>query len=167
MILEQGDMWSVFGKTDMFVITTNPIRRIDGAVVMGRGIAKQAKDRFPKLPYDFGNKLDRHRHEQDYVDVLAPTNTGMIGVYDGQLICYFMVKRHWAEPADLEIIKKSVKELKNALHFRGIPGGVPTSLRVDLNFPGIGNGKLNREDVLPMLEELPDIVLVGVYKESQ
>jgi hypothetical protein len=166
MILEKGDMWSVFGKTDLFVITTNPIIRKDGAVVMGRGIAKQAADRFPELPYDFGKKLIRDTHEQAYVDVLAPTNTGVIGRYDNQIILYFMVKKHWREPAELDIIERSVRELRSALHFRGIPGGVPTSLRVDLNFPGIGNGKLKREDVLPLLEVLPDIVHVWEYEET-
>lgn len=164
MILERGNMWDVFGKTDLFLITTNPILTKDNRVVMGRGIAKEAADRFHNLPYDFGRKILAATYEQDYVDVLAPTHTGVIGEYDGQLIGWFMVKDHWALPAKISIIEHSVKSLEKAIHFRGIPGGVPPTLRVDLNFPGIGNGKLAREDVLPLLEVLPDNVHIWEYK---
>lgn len=135
MILERGDMWSAFGK-GIFMITTNPIKRKDGAIVMGRGIAKEAKDRIPSLPYDFGEKLTA----SDY------RNIGMIGEYSGTPIWWFMVKDHWAEPAKLSIIEASA----NLLHH------IKSSIRVDLNFPGIGNGNLPREDVLPFLEDLPD-----------
>ena len=49
MILEHGDMWSVFGKTDLFCITTNSFIRRDGQLVMGRGIALAAKKRVPHI----------------------------------------------------------------------------------------------------------------------
>jgi len=145
MILEKGDMWSVFGKTDLFLITTNPIVRKDGAVVMGRGIALEAKKRFPKLPYDFG---------MGYPGI---TSTGHIGVYDGQLVGFFMVKYHWREEAKLNVIENSVNELCE---------WISRYDRVDLNFPGIGNGKLKREDVLPIIEVLPDNVHVWEYSNT-
>ena len=141
MILEKGNMWSVFGNTDLFLITTNPIIRKDGAVVMGRGIAKQAKDKFPRLPYDFAATL---RNQPDM-------NVDEIGKYDGQYIGYFMVKSHWREPARLSIIAESCTQLSQSSNLW---------TRVDLNFPGIGNGKLKREDVLPLLQGLPDNVHV-------
>jgi len=157
MILERGDMWSVFGKTDLFLITTNPIMRKDGAVVMGRGIAKQVADKFPGLPWDFGRYLQQFSvlHRRPY--------TGNLGMYGGQDIGFFMVKDHWREPAQLSIIEQSVQSMLNAMHYRGIPGGIPPRLRWDLNFPGIGNGKLKREDVLPLIEKLPDNVHVWEY----
>lgn len=144
MILERGDMWSAFGK-GAFMITTNPIRRKDGAVVMGRGIAKEAKDRFPELPYDFGRQLELMPHLADTI--------GYIGSYDNVPIYYFMVKSHWREPASLEIIERSVA----AMDYWGYIADF-YDRRIDLNFPGIGNGQLKREDVLPLLEGLPDNV---------
>jgi hypothetical protein len=147
MILEQGDMWDVFGKTDLFLITTNPIVRKDGAVVMGRGIAKEASTRFPQLPYDFGTFLDGADP--------AYFRNGIIGEYDGQKIGCFMVKTHWAEPANLRVILVSASQW--AVWAKEYS-------RVDLNFPGIGNGKLKREDVLPMIEHLPDNVHVWEYE---
>lgn len=166
MILERGNMWDVFGKTDLLMITTNPILTKYNRVVMERGIAKQAADRFYQLPLDFGKKVLAATHEQDYADPLAPIYTGVIGQYDGQLIGWFMVKDHWASPAKLEIIERSTRELHKSLYFTSFLDGkrsIPKDFRVDLNFPGIGNGKLKREDVLPLLEVLPDNVHVWEY----
>lgn len=135
-------MWSAFGK-GIFMITTNPIRRQDGAVVMGRGIALEAKTRFPQLPYNFGEALDELHPEIDQAYV------GPIGRYDDVPVWFFMVKDHWKQPARLDIIERSVFYLKHGFEFTS---------RIDLNFPGIGNGHLKREDVLPLLEGLPDNV---------
>lgn len=154
MILERGNMWEIFGKTDLFLITTNPIVRADGAVVMGRGIAKQAKERFPELPYKFAVQL---RHAQKECDWMSQ-NIGMIGRYGGQMVGWFMVKDHWKNPASLPIIERSVIDL--ALHDKWMWVN-----RIDLNFPGIGNGKLKREDVLPLIERLPNNVHVWEYDE--
>ncbi len=45
MIEEFGDIWEIPG--DARVITTNGVVRKDGACVMGRGVALQAKMRYP------------------------------------------------------------------------------------------------------------------------
>lgn len=149
MILEKGDMWDVFGKTDCFIITTNPVVRNDGAVVMGRGIAKQVKDRFPEFPYDFARVRDPAT-----LGYGAISNTGVVGRYDGQLMGFFMVKDHWREPAVLDIIEDSVSDIMEwANHYD----------RIDLNFPGIGNGGLDRALVLPIIEQLPDNVHVWEF----
>lgn len=146
----KGNMWSIFGNTDLFMITTNPIKRADCAIVMGRGIAKQAKDRYPSLPFDFARARD-----PAIVGYQGLTPTGLIGWYDKQAIGYFMVKRHWREMAALNIIEDSAIDLSEyAHHFK----------RIDLNFPGIGNGRLTREEVLPRLEVLPDNVHIWEFE---
>ena len=152
MILERGNMWDAFGR-GIFMITTNPIQRKDGAVVMGRGIALQAKTRFPQLPYDFGKILTQN-FQQD-----TPKYAGLIGKYSIHEIpiWYFMVKSHWANNADLYIISESIKDLAETLK--------NPQVRVDLNFPGIGNGKLKREEVLPLLEQLPDNIHIWEYAD--
>ena len=145
MILEKGNMWDAFGK-GIFMITTNPSRRKDGAVVMGRGIALEAKTIFPKLPYDFGWLLECKGN--CFIDE--------IGKYNGTPIWYFMVKDHWKNDANLSIIVSSLDSLKEL--------SSTTNVRVDLNFPGIGNGKLPREAVLYLLEDLPDNVHIWEYE---
>lgn len=148
MILEKGDMWDVFGKTDLFLITTNPIVRKDGALVMGRGIAKQFAERFPSGPYELANIVRAFPQQHCGNLYYEP-------VFGRQTIGYFMVKTHWKEPASIPVIMRSVAELIYK---------APLYNRIDLNFPGIGNGKLKREDVLPLLEVLPDNVHIWEYK---
>lgn len=145
--LEKGDMWSVFGHTDHFIITTNPIVRKDGACVMGRGIAKQFADRYPQGPYDLGKEIKAH-HWLGFTP-----EYGIFGTYDGQAVFYFMVKSHWREDAHPAIIRDSAKRVR-------ISAVDHPESRYDLNFPGIGNGKLSREIVLPLIEDLPDNVHV-------
>lgn len=150
MILEKGNMWDVFHKTDIFMITTNPIRRTDGAVVMGRGIALEAKTRYPQLPYDFGKALDELHPELDQQFV------GKIGDYEETPIYFFMVKDHWRNDADISIISSSLFYLKHGFDWQG--------KRIDLNFPGIGNGRLKRDSILYLLEDLPDNIHIWEYK---
>ena len=147
MILEKGNMWDSFGK-GIFMITTNPIIKRDGSVVMGRGIALEAKTKFPELPYKFGDRLKENK-AVPFVDYIAH--------FDNTPIWYFMVKSHWNYPADLKIIENSVKDLIECIVQEN------NTLRFDLNFPGIGNGKLCRDDVLPLLQNLPDNVHVWEY----
>jgi hypothetical protein len=113
---------------------------------MGRGIALEAKTRFPELPYTFGEVL---RTEGNRF-------VGYIDSYDGTPIYYFMVKNHWKEDADIGVISSSIFALKEA--FKDI------NTRIDLNFPGIGNGRLNRDSVLYLLEDLPDNIHIWEYK---
>lgn len=147
-------MWDVFGNTDLFVITTNPIRRKDGAVVMGRGIALEAKKKFPHLPYDFGTTLE-HTDFQG-----RDPGFGIIDFYEHQLVGYFMTKHHWRESSVLSVIENSTDDL-----IAFLTDG-PIDYRVDLNFPGIGNGKLTRQDVLPIIQRLPDNVHIWEYDDS-
>lgn len=149
MILEKGNMWDVFGETDLFLITTNPIVRKDGAAVMGRGIAKEAATRYPEIQRSFGQLLENTNADRQGCNWICRV--------DWQDIGYFMVKDHWASHADLDIISRSTVSLIELLKDEELD-------RVDLNFPGTGNGKLKREDVLPIIEQLPDNVHVWEYK---
>lgn len=81
MILEKGNMWDCFGKVDLFLVTTNPIVNAKGELVMGRGIALEAKKRFPELPKDFARMTKEYRDEQNYADLLHPVNVGVAGRY--------------------------------------------------------------------------------------
>lgn len=156
---EKGNMFDVWGKSDLFLFTSNPIVNKQGLAVMGRGIAKQLADKHPQIRKDFGDylklwwdKLNYHVEALDY--------------YDGQNVGFFMVKEHWAEEAKLEVIERSVQSLLDFIGDENMLADdfshVPVR-RVDLNFPGIGNGKLRREDVLPLLERLPDHVHIWEY----
>lgn len=49
VILERGNMFDVWGNTDLFLFTSNPIVNKQGLAVMGRGIAKQLADKHPEV----------------------------------------------------------------------------------------------------------------------
>ncbi|WP_457600600.1 hypothetical protein [Hydrogenivirga sp.] len=68
----------------------------------------------------------------------------------------FQVKRHFKEPALMELIERSAKELAGWIEENSFTG------RVFLNFPGIGYGKLkDRErEIREVLSVLPDNVWV-------
>jgi len=147
MIRELGDMWDCFDKTDYFIVTTNSYIRSDGALVMGRGIAKQVKDAFPELPFEFAKEIT---HLGEYGVIIASTP------YFKTNLGIFQVKRHYSDKAELSLIQASTDDL---IDFTTIAGNV----RIDMNFPGIGNGHLDYYDVLPIVNTLPDNVHVWTF----
>ena len=62
-------------------------------------------------------------------------------------IIAFPVKHHWAQKADLELIRKSAEQLVEISQY---------CERVLIPRPGCGNGQLNWEEVKPILEEILD-----------
>ena len=150
MILEKGDMWDVWGKTDFFCITTNSYIKANGQLAMGKGIALEANVRFPNLAKSAGTQLilDDVNHLGYYGATYVDINT-YNDVSVG--IMLFQTKYHFNDTSSLTLIKKSL----NSLFWWLVE--YPDS-RFDLNFPGIGYGGLNRETVLPYLKLLPDNV---------
>lgn len=140
-----GDMWSAFDEADHFLITTNAITRRDGALVMGRGIAQQARDRFPGLDLKAGAAVRN-----------SATN-GFYGVILGRKIGLFQVKHHWKEQARLDFIQASTQMLSDFAQEH-------PNRTYHLNFPGIGNGGLPYDSVAPLLSMLPDNVHVWTYQ---
>lgn len=61
---QTGDIWTVYPTTDLILITTNSTLRRDGKLVMGRGIARQARDRFPRLAKVLGQHISTHCGDQ-------------------------------------------------------------------------------------------------------
>lgn len=148
---KRGDMWTAFAAADLFLITTNSAIRKDGALVMGRGIARQARERFPGLAEALGQHILNTCGELgEYSLLISPRwPTAKLGA--------FQVKRHYSQTASLELIRHSTAALCAwcADH---------PDAQVALNFPGIGNGRLRREDVLPIIAQLPDQVTIWEYR---
>jgi hypothetical protein len=65
-----GDMWSIYDEAGLFLITTNATIITQGVLVMGRGIARQAQERFPGLNVSLGRQVQvlcttdcKYRHQ--------------------------------------------------------------------------------------------------------
>ena len=147
-IFHEGDMWDVFGKTDLWLFTGNRFVNKRGEITMGRGLAFDVKERFPHVPYALGQRLLFRKH----LHLLWQNMYGLITLeVSGQEIGIFQVKDHWSHRADLGIIKYSTRFLREYIKVWQIA-------RVDMNCPGIGYGRLPRSQVLPIVSELPDSV---------
>jgi hypothetical protein len=144
MKLRQGDMFET--PCDVLIVTTNSTIKNNGAVVMGRGAAQQARDTFSRCDLRFGN-LIKHYHAGVY---------GLVWYSDlqGQILGAFQVKRHFKDTADIGLIVSAVDILKRLACTDW------NRMTISLNFPGIGNGGLNRLDVEPLLYDLPNNVTV-------
>lgn len=146
-----GNMWTAYTAADLFLITTNStLKKSSHALVMGRGIARQAKERFPGLDVALGRQIQALCGNQGIYGLLVSPRwpTAKLGA--------FQVKQHYSQPASLELIRRSTATLCawSAEH--------PTAT-VSVNFPGIGNGRLHSEDVLPIIAQLPDQVTIWEY----
>lgn len=151
---EFGNMWNGYRHSDAFCITTNSYLKEDGSLVMGRGIAKVTKRIFEDMPHDFGNRIsDKCGHLGFYgVLPLDPENSRFVA---------FQVKKHFKEDSSLDLVEKSTKMLGNIARDHDFK-------RFDLNFPAIGNGGREVEEVKPILEDnLPNNVHVWRFSHEK
>ncbi len=160
---EKGDMWSVWGKTNLFVFTANSTIKKDGSLVMGRGMAKQVRDRCPSIDSKFGNDI----LTKPASPILFQRRYGLVFAYQEAMsiqICAFQVKYHCKDAAQLNLIRYSTtclfSWLVENLAFH------PTGIRIDMNYPGIGNGGLTKAQVEPIISLLPDLVHVWEYSHD-
>lgn len=143
------DIWKYHEQGKPIAITTNGFVKKNGECVMGRGIAFQAKTKYPKLPFELGDRLNNYGNTVFY---FKPYN-----------LITFPVKHVWWEAADLELIAKSAQALQ--LMFKHNLASIPTP--VYLTKVGCGNGKLNWEQVEPVLNRyLDDKMFIICDKEG-
>lgn len=144
-IFEVGNMWDIWDETDYFVFTGNAIIKNNGALVMGRGIAREVRDRFPNIDLAIGRRM------KEYADPY--------GFLFGKKVCVFQVKHHWQDDADIGLIKHATDCMLN------IANDLPDK-RFDMNFAGIGNGRRADayEEIKSILSVLPDNVHIWTFR---
>ncbi len=138
-----GDIWDFHEKGCWIVITTNGNVKANGEAVMGKGIALQAKTRFPALPLDLGRRIKGCA--MSYGEWSEGNN---LKVFHQYRIITFPTKHNWWEKADLVLIEESCRQLQAACH-----GNQDTKYLVR---PGCGIGGLDWKDVKPILEKYLD-----------
>lgn len=144
-----GDLWRLPG--DARCITVNGATRNDGQAVMGRGVAAQAKERWPFLPAVLGEYI---RQCGNHVGVLLEP------VGNSALLLSFPVKHHWREAADLDLIQRSCVELMGLADDYDLE-------KVLLPRPGCGNGRLDWAQVGPTIAPLLDDRVTIVYAKVE
>lgn len=128
-----GDIWEEAEK-GIIVITTNGAVTRDGRAPLGRGLARQAGERFPWLSARLGELI---RLYGNHVHDLGEGLVSLPGEHSP------------FENPDLRLIRRSLGELVLLAADRGWP-------QVFLPRPGCGGGGLAWSEVRPLLEELLD-----------
>ncbi len=138
----EGDIWDMPCK--FRVITTNCQIRQNGKLVMGKGIALQARERYPGIDYTLGK--------------LVAAGGNHVYVLHEEGIVSFPTKWDWRRQSDLELIRRSALELSHLL--RSVLRKEDTVL---LPPPGCGNGGLMWKDVKPVIAPLLDHHYIVVH----
>ena len=149
-------------ELDLYVVTTNGCIT-DDKLVMGRGVALDAKGLCPRLPREAAETIQGapgfHRHSAGCFVY------GFVVLY--QVVCrdkvernfgLFQVKYKFADAADTALIGYSVVVMNHVL--RGDYFNSQRFKKIGMNYPGIGNGRLTKDQVVPLLESLDKRVTV-------
>lgn len=138
------NLWEV--PADLHVITTNGTVKMNGACVMGRGCAREAKYMYPSLDLKLGRMV---KDSGNIVHFLNFTPARPNVDYPHRLAS-FPVKHNWWEQADTYLIERSAKQLVELVNT------TPGIMSVVMPRPGCGNGQLNWQDVRPLIEPILD-----------
>lgn len=156
----RGDMWDVYDTVDLFCITTNATIRTNERLVMGSGIALQARERFPDIDLRLAQLIGKDR----LIPTSNPEVTGIESynlVFDTKTkIAAFQTKWYFKENAPLSLVEMSIRELRTWVLDQG------RWVNVALNFPGIGYGGLSKALVVESLKELPKSVTIWEYENG-
>lgn len=152
MIEAYGNIWDHYKEYDALVITTNGFVKKNGEAVMGRGIALEAKKRFPWLPKSLGAYLMEFGNHVNYFGADYDHYTGW-----SLSIITFPVKPEfgpngipgWKAKADIKLIEQSLIELKKLVAYMRWE-------KILMPRPGCGNGGLEWGQVKPTLEHILD-----------
>lgn len=149
-----GNLWDYHAQGHWVVITTNGSVRQDGRLVMGRGVAQEAAQRYPDLQAFLGKVILR---SGNHVWPLARWR-----------VFSFPVKHRWQETADLLLIEWSAEELVGKVNTMERQHLVPPGAldEIALVRPGCGNGGLRWAVVKPVLTRFLDDRFVVVEREG-
>ena len=145
----KGDIWEL-AKGEVIVITTNGMVKTTRATscdrnlqeaIMGKGIALQAKQKYPILPNLLGECLLRFGNQLYQFSTITD---------DYKSVITFPTKEDWKDKSLIELIVKSTKELVQVVNYHS------TYNKVYLPQVGCGNGRLNWKTVKATIEPLLD-----------
>lgn len=142
MKIVNRNIWDDVDELDYIGVTTNSTLKKTGDLVMGAGIAKEAKKRYPECPKFFGEIVKKRNAENGFY--------GMI-IYNK--IFALQTKVHWRDKSPIEVVEKSLAMLS-------VAAGAAPHMKIGIPFPAINNGGRSVEDIMPLLQKLPDNITV-------
>lgn len=153
------NMWNLLGKVSALVITTNGFVKSNGACVMGRGSAREARDKFPGIDFILGKYLKAYGNrpfvlKKDVTSIVSMPVKPEYGTIQN-LVAHMKNRQMgsvipgWAVKADIRIIKQSAVNLvRMANKFQWETIAMPR--------PGCGAGELDWPTVRSVLDPILD-----------
>ena len=127
-----------------YLFTANRVVKNNGELVMGGGNALAFAKTYPDSPIVFGSIVTEN--PDTVFDVYSsPKHKGLLGL--------FVTKNHYKNPSCLVLVAKAVQELKYVALTN-------PNWTYHLPYPAIGLGGLRKEQINPLIEVLPDNVIV-------
>ena|SRR5687767_9056152 len=154
---EFGDIWEMGARPNSVVcITTNGYVNSRGECVMGRGVAKQAKGKYPGIAKVLGGLIRTAGNHVHWIGRGLGEDDQHVWLFS------FPTKHVWWRPSQLDLIRQSAAELVTWANSH-------TDLTFYLPRPGCQNGGLRWAEVKPVLEDamLPDNVVVVTNDPTQ
>lgn len=141
----KGDIWKCHMTGAWIGIPTNGYIKNNGNLVMGKGLALQASERYPELPVKLGTHVNMYGNS--------------VCMFPNLRLFTFPTKHNWIDPADINLIENSAQQLAD--HFaEGYNLGADLPMIV-LPKVGCGNGELKWEEVEPIIRAyLGEIVTI-------
>jgi hypothetical protein len=152
----EGDIWEQFYNGIPVAIPTNCNRDRFGFNVMGKGLAKDAKELFPKLPQLIGKAIKDNRGSNGVFLFHLPTSkVDDKGKMQYNFLFTFPTKQNWWDKeSSLKLIENSATRLVETVNAIGSRLGIE---KVILPRVGCGLGKRNWEnDIRPILAKILD-----------
>ncbi len=129
-----GNLWD-FHSLGPVCITTNGIIKKDGTLVMGAGIALQAKQRFPDVPAKLADAVRKHGNHAFFLLK--------------EIMFSFPTKHDWRDKTDIDLIAKSCRQLVDLTDRMAFK-------YVFLHKPGCANGQLDWAEVNAVISSILD-----------
>lgn len=159
-----ADIWT--SQAPMVCITTNGCVTNDGRLVMGRGVAEQAKDKFPDIDARAGEYILKHYQSADRERNMAIFDYGFFALplepnlYHINILGMFQTKEKFWHYSTYALVWRAMLGLNAFLE-----KAKPPIARVALVYPGIGFGGLKPQQVEPIIERLDK--RVEVYRNDE
>jgi hypothetical protein len=145
----KGDIWIYHKLGKIIVIPTNAGWKSDGSNVMGRGLAKQASEKFPELPFRYGDcckRLEPHQYFKDCHLILIPSKK--LNEQQPYL--------SWQHESDKDTIITSLAWLQ--IHVKEFEGD-----KIYVPILGAGNGGMQKGLIKEIMDKyLTDSKFIGV-----
>lgn len=98
----KGNIWDFHGSNSYIGVTTNGVIRSNGSLIMGKGIALEARERFKGVDKLLGTLV---KNQGNNVYLLASH-----GIFS------FPTKDHFKDVSPLELIERSCQQLREAMN---------------------------------------------------